>query len=148
MRRNLIVLLIAVLCVFAFIESAYAYVTVNNAIKLYYDDGTFIYLGAGTFSSLQRINNIWYVNGALYGGSNVQPISVVNIAYSLYSSLGFMAIIPIVLAASLIFMGIMIFKNQQGTFDIKLLVAFVVASIAVELGSIIAIMVIHSLSSA
>lgn len=65
MKTIRIVLVILILVLFA-VPFVSASVIVPRTVYLGYNDGTSVALAAGTYTSVYRHNNVWYVNGLIY----------------------------------------------------------------------------------
>jgi hypothetical protein len=62
-KKKIILSLLVVFLALAFLSSVSAS-TANN-IKLYYDNDTFLTY-TGTYTTLEKISNVWYVDGVIY----------------------------------------------------------------------------------
>jgi hypothetical protein len=111
--HKLRLLLITSLIIACFVGYASASVSSSVTVKLYYDDGSYTTLPAGTYSLLNRTDNIWYVNGAVFPSSTVEPSSSASAtpAYSIaaifgtvYGAIIIAGFIPIALGVGLLFL--------------------------------------------
>ena len=73
--------LLALIFLALLIAPVYASIIVpNQGEYLGYENGTYTFLPAGTYSSVQRINDVWYVNGVVFtGGPTVFTITVTQV---------------------------------------------------------------------
>lgn len=78
--KQLVVLSVLVFLVL-FLAPVYASIVVpSQGEYLGYENGTYTFLPAGTYSSVQRINDVWYVNGVVFtGGPTVFTITVTQV---------------------------------------------------------------------
>lgn len=62
---RLVVVVLLVACFL--VVPAFALINVGaNGLQLGYGNGTTVNLGMGTYQTIERLNNIWYVNGEVY----------------------------------------------------------------------------------
>jgi hypothetical protein len=137
LKRSFIYLVLGFLLLLSSVAVVYASVSSSVTLKLYYDDGTYITLPAGTYSSLYRANNVWYVNGRIYASVAVAPtFSLAAVFGSIYGAVALAGIIPIIIAVILI---VYVIKNQTEIEDtVKYLIPIlIVAGIMIMLTSII-----------
>lgn len=124
---------------------ASASVTTSTTLHLGYGNGTYTDLPAGTYTSIQRLSGVWYVNGAVYpsatpGASPTTPadaasekvISFVWIAFNL------IALIPLFLGLSLLIVAL-----KNGDFDASIIAVIIILCVV----SFVGIVVVNAFSN-
>ncbi len=68
-------LLALLLCGF-FLPLALASITYTGNVNLVYNNGSYTVLPAGTYDNVSRLNNVWYVNGAMFPAADTYAMSL------------------------------------------------------------------------
>lgn len=98
-RGLLLCLSIFVLLTF-YVCQVSASVTFDSPQYLYYDDGTYVVIPPGTYNTVEKISNVWYVNGETFGANGGQSGVTFTLPFSnFYAALIIAGVIPIVLGA-------------------------------------------------
>jgi hypothetical protein len=138
--RKLALLTLTILVLICFASSAYASIPVSQTTKLYYDDGSYRTLPPGTYNSLNRVNNIWFVNNYEYTESPLYApsfFSLTTIFGSIYGAIALGGVIPIVFAISILLYFIKGGKDIEGPI-LYMLPTLIIAGVCMILTAIIA----------
>ena len=152
MKRRYILLFVSMLFFLGFAIAEVSAKTDNYPSYYYfgYGNGTY-FTHLGTYGNVTEINHVWYFDDVAYPStsstpspSSAYPSVPSYIASSLYTNIGFLWVLPFILAAVLVLSAVVMFRS--GTFDTNAIVVFVVAAITVEVGCIIVVVIVNTLS--
>lgn len=126
-KKFIILIMLSIFLMFSCILQAWASINVvDDPIKLYYSDGSYVTLEAGRYNSIYSLGDVWYVNGKVY------PPVYSAIANSLYTGYILLAVVDVVLAAVLILMAV---KNSLEASELtKIIVVVIVLNITLLIG--------------
>ncbi len=142
MKLKATIFLLVLMLTLSFAVLANASITVGpNSIKLGYGNGTIVVLGAGTYDSIIRLDNVWYVNGEVY------PVPTYiternSMVARMWIAVGVLSILPVVLI--LLMLTVAVKKREL---DPSKTVFFVVATIGIVIDVTLLIVIASALSS-
>ena len=65
-KKIILPILLTVVCLSIFVASAAGLIVLDHAVYLSYTNGSSVVLPAGTYFTIERVDDVWYVNGVVY----------------------------------------------------------------------------------